>query len=38
MADVLRDIEREWAEELGPRRFADLKTLLTRVWESPLPW
>jgi DNA-binding MarR family transcriptional regulator len=36
--DILRDIEREWLTELGPRQFADLKALLTRVWESPLPW
>jgi len=34
--DILRDIEREWIEELGPRQFADLKALLTRVWESAL--
>ena len=34
--DILRDIEREWIAELGPRQFADLKALLTRVWESPL--
>jgi DNA-binding MarR family transcriptional regulator len=33
---VLRDIEREWSAELGPRRFAQLKELLMRVWESPL--
>jgi DNA-binding MarR family transcriptional regulator len=38
IADILRDIEREWIEELGPKRFADLKALLTRVWESPLAW
>jgi DNA-binding MarR family transcriptional regulator len=36
--DILRDIERQWAEELGPKRFADLKALLARVWESPLAW
>jgi DNA-binding MarR family transcriptional regulator len=36
MADVLRDIEREWATELGPKRFAELKALLGRVWQSPL--
>jgi DNA-binding MarR family transcriptional regulator len=36
--DILRDIEREWIAELGPKRFADLKALLTRVWESPLAW
>ena len=34
--DVLRDIEREWSAELGPRRFAELKALLHRVWVSPL--
>ena len=38
IADILRDIEREWKAELGPKRFADLKALLTRVWESPLLW
>jgi DNA-binding MarR family transcriptional regulator len=34
--DILRDIEREWGAELGPERFAQLKELLLRVWESPL--
>src|SRR5512142_2970772 len=34
--DILRDIEREWNVELGPKRFAQLKELLSRVWESPL--
>ena len=34
--DILRDIEREWTAELGPKRFAQLKELLLRVWESPL--
>jgi DNA-binding MarR family transcriptional regulator len=34
--DILRDIEREWSAELGPRRFAQLKGLLMIVWESPL--
>jgi hypothetical protein len=38
MADILRDIEREWIAELGPKQFADLKALLTRVWESRLLW
>jgi len=36
IADILRDIEREWVAELGPKRFADLKAVLTRVWQSPL--
>jgi DNA-binding MarR family transcriptional regulator len=34
--DILRDVEREWNTELGLRRFAQLKGLLLRVWESPL--
>jgi DNA-binding MarR family transcriptional regulator len=34
--DVLRDIEREWSTVLGPNRFAELKELLLRVWDSPL--
>jgi DNA-binding MarR family transcriptional regulator len=34
--DILRDIEREWSTELGTERFAHLKELLFRVWESPL--
>lgn len=33
---ILRDIEREWGAELGPRHFTQLKRLLLRVWESPL--
>ena len=36
--DILRDIERQWIAELGPKQFADLKALLGRVWESPLVW
>ena len=34
--DILRNIEREWNAELGSRDFAQLKELLSRVWESPL--
>ena len=34
--EVLREIEREWAVELGQRDFAKLKEILCRVWESPL--
>jgi DNA-binding MarR family transcriptional regulator len=34
--EILRDIEREWSNELGATRFAQLKELLLRVWESPL--
>ena len=36
IADILCDIEREWAAELGPKRFAQLKALLGLVWSSPL--
>ena len=36
ISDILRDIEREWSAELGPKRFAQLKELLSLVWESPL--
>ena len=34
--DILRDIEHEWSAELGSRHFAQLKELLSRVWEGPL--
>ena len=34
--DILRDVERQWIGELGPKQFAELKALLGRVWESPL--
>ncbi len=34
--EILRDIEREWSAELGPKRFTELKELLLRVWKSPL--
>ena len=34
--EILRQVEREWSAELGPKRFAQLKDLLFRVWESPL--
>ena len=34
--DILRDIEREWSAELGSKRFAQLKGLLSRVWDSAL--
>jgi len=33
---ILRDIEHEWSAELGPKRFAALKALLSRVWDSSL--
>jgi DNA-binding MarR family transcriptional regulator len=36
MADILMDIEREWAEELGEKRFLELKTLLGDLWNTPL--
>jgi DNA-binding MarR family transcriptional regulator len=33
---ILLDVEREWKAELGSRAFVQLKSLLARVWESPL--
>jgi DNA-binding MarR family transcriptional regulator len=33
--EILRDIEREWSTELGPKPFSQLKELLLRVWQSP---
>ena len=34
--EILHGIEREWSAELGPERFAKLKELLLRVWDSQL--
>jgi len=36
IVDTLHDIEREWAAELGPRCFNQLKALLVVLWNSPL--
>ena len=34
--EILRDIEREWSTELGPKDFTQLKKLLLRAWNSAL--
>ena len=34
--DILRQIESEWISELGLKDFTQLKTLLHKVWDSPL--
>jgi DNA-binding MarR family transcriptional regulator len=34
--EILRNIEREWSAELGPKNFTQFKGLLLKVWESPL--
>src|SRR5215831_7323427 len=34
--EILRDIERQWSAELGPKHFTQLKALLLRLWQSPL--
>ncbi len=34
--DILRQIESEWISELGLKDFTQLKTLLLKVWDSPL--
>lgn len=36
VVDILRDIEREWRNQLGRTDFSQLKELLFRVWDSPL--
>ena len=36
MADILREIEREWTAELGAKHFAELKSLLALLWNTPL--
>lgn len=38
IGEILREIEREWSAELGARQLAQLKALLTSVWQSPLVW
>jgi len=34
--EILRDVEREWAAELGLKPFTQLKKLLLRAWQSSL--
>ena len=36
MSGILLDIERDWKDELGPKRFVQLKESLFRIWDSPL--
>jgi DNA-binding MarR family transcriptional regulator len=36
IVEILHEVEQEWSAELGPKRFAQLKELLVRVWNSPL--
>src|SRR5262245_34966969 len=31
--EILREVEREWSDELGQKHFSELKELLLRVWE-----
>ena len=38
IAEILRNVEREWRAELGAAKFEELKALLVRVWQSPLTW
>lgn len=33
---ILQQLEKEWSAELGAARFAQLKEILLRIWESPL--
>jgi DNA-binding MarR family transcriptional regulator len=34
--EILIEIESEWRDELGVRRFREFKKMLARIWESPL--
>ena len=34
--DILLDVEREWAAELGSKQLEQLKKLLCLIWDSPL--
>lgn len=34
--DILLDVEREWATELGSKQLEQLKKLLCLIWDSPL--
>lgn len=36
MQELLVDVEDEWRDALGEKRFAQLKEILLEVWESPL--
>jgi hypothetical protein len=36
MRELLVDVEDEWRDALGEKRFAQLKEILLEVWESPL--
>jgi DNA-binding MarR family transcriptional regulator len=34
--EILVEIESEWRDELGVKRFGEFKKMLARIWESPL--
>ncbi|MDE3200452.1 MAG: MarR family transcriptional regulator [Acidobacteriota bacterium] len=36
ISEILRQVEKEWSRELGSAQFTQLKSLLVRVWNSPL--
>jgi len=35
--EIVRDVETEWAQQLGPRKFAQLRGLLTQLYAIAAP-
>jgi len=35
MRDIVREVEREWAKEVGPTRFEQLRELLIEIQPAP---
>ena len=35
--EIVRDVETEWAQQLGPRKFAQLRGLLTQLYAIATP-
>jgi DNA-binding MarR family transcriptional regulator len=33
--EIVQEVETEWEQQLGPRKFAQLRSLLTQLWQSP---
>jgi DNA-binding MarR family transcriptional regulator len=33
--EIVQEVETEWEQQLGPRKFAQLRNLLTQLWQSP---
>jgi DNA-binding MarR family transcriptional regulator len=35
--EIVQDVEREWEQRLGPRKFAELRDLLTQLYAIATP-